>query len=134
MQGVYKGVCTQLARFIRNMRETTIAEMMAHDGNGRCGASFHKARGRLCMPGLKPWALFALFVLVFPTGNAISERGCSAIDLPCLISEHNWTLRAGNQIGLCTFTQIIISIKYVLLLFNLQRHVLCILCFLLVLY
>ncbi len=36
----------------------------------------------------------------------------------------NWTLKAGNQIGLCTFTQII-SIKYVLLLFNLQRHILC---------
>jgi hypothetical protein len=31
------------------------------------------------MPDLKPWALFALFVLVFPTGNAISERGVSAM-------------------------------------------------------
>jgi hypothetical protein len=28
---------------------------------------------------MKPWALFALFVLVFPTGNAISERGFSAM-------------------------------------------------------
>ena len=31
------------------------------------------------VPDLKPWALFALFVLVFPTGNAISERGFSAM-------------------------------------------------------
>ncbi len=34
------------------------------------------------IPGLKPWApwaLFALFVLVFPIGNAISERGFSAM-------------------------------------------------------
>ncbi len=31
------------------------------------------------MPDLKPWALFALFVLVFPTGNAILERGFSAM-------------------------------------------------------
>ncbi len=31
------------------------------------------------MPDMKPWALFALFVLVFPTGNAISERGFSAM-------------------------------------------------------
>jgi hypothetical protein len=34
------------------------------------------------MPGLKPWALLALFVLVFPTGNAISERGFSAMGAP----------------------------------------------------
>jgi hypothetical protein len=26
------------------MRETTIAEIMAHDDNGRCAASFHEAR------------------------------------------------------------------------------------------
>jgi hypothetical protein len=25
------------------------------------------------MPALKPWAFFALSILVFPTGNAISE-------------------------------------------------------------
>ncbi len=31
------------------------------------------------MPALKPYALFALFLLVFPTGNAISERGFSAM-------------------------------------------------------
>ena len=31
------------------------------------------------MPDIKPWAMFALFVLVFPTGNAISERGFSAM-------------------------------------------------------
>ena len=31
------------------------------------------------IPDIKPWALFALFVLVFPTGNAISERGFSAM-------------------------------------------------------
>jgi hypothetical protein len=31
------------------------------------------------MPDLKPWALFALCVLVFPIGNAISERGFSAM-------------------------------------------------------
>ena len=31
------------------------------------------------LPELKPWALFALFVLAFPTGNAISERGFSAM-------------------------------------------------------
>ena len=31
------------------------------------------------MPDIKPWALFALFLLVFPTGNAISERGFSAM-------------------------------------------------------
>jgi hypothetical protein len=31
------------------------------------------------VPDLKPWALFALFVLVFPTGNAFSERGFSAM-------------------------------------------------------
>jgi hypothetical protein len=31
------------------------------------------------MPDMKPWAIFALFVLVFPTGNAISERGFSAM-------------------------------------------------------
>ena len=43
MQSIYKGVCTQLARFIRNMRETTIAEIMAHDDNGRCAGSFHEA-------------------------------------------------------------------------------------------
>ena len=36
-------------------------------------------RQLLQMPDLKPWALFALFVLVFPTGNAISERGFSAM-------------------------------------------------------
>jgi hypothetical protein len=28
---------------------------------------------------MKPWAIFALFVLVFPTGNAISERGFSVM-------------------------------------------------------
>ncbi len=33
----------------------------------------------LHMPDMKPWALFALFVLVFPTGNAIAERGFSAM-------------------------------------------------------
>jgi hypothetical protein len=31
------------------------------------------------MPNLKPWAMFALILLVFPTGNAISERGFSAM-------------------------------------------------------
>ena len=31
------------------------------------------------MPNLMPWAMFALFILVFPTGNAISERGFSAM-------------------------------------------------------
>jgi hypothetical protein len=31
------------------------------------------------LPDMTPWALFALFVLVFPTGNAISERGFSAM-------------------------------------------------------
>ncbi len=31
------------------------------------------------MPDLKPWAFFALSILVFPTGNAISERGFSAM-------------------------------------------------------
>ena len=31
------------------------------------------------MPDMKPWAIFALFVLVFPTGNAISERWFSAL-------------------------------------------------------
>jgi hypothetical protein len=36
-------------------------------------------RGLMRMPELKPYALFALFVLVFPTGNAISERGFSAM-------------------------------------------------------
>ena len=36
-------------------------------------------RSLMQMPELKPWALFALFVLVFPTGNAISERGFSAM-------------------------------------------------------
>ena len=30
------------------------------------------------LPELKSWALFALFLLVFPTGNAIAERGFSA--------------------------------------------------------
>jgi hypothetical protein len=33
----------------------------------------------LQMPDMKPWALFALFVLVFPTCNAIAERGFSAM-------------------------------------------------------
>ena len=36
-------------------------------------------RALMHIPDLKPWALFALFVLVFPTGNAISERGFSAM-------------------------------------------------------
>jgi hypothetical protein len=31
------------------------------------------------IPDIRPWAMFALFVLVFPTGNAISERGFSAM-------------------------------------------------------
>ena len=31
------------------------------------------------IPHLKPWAMFALFLLVFPTGNSISERGFSAM-------------------------------------------------------
>jgi hypothetical protein len=126
-------------------------------GAGKRGTPFDYSliypyyRALMQMPGLKPWALFALFVLVFPTGNAISERGFSAMGAAHsklrselshaqvfahlmigfngpsvleLILEHNWTLKAGNQIGLCTFTQII-SIKYVLLLFNLQRHILC---------
>ena len=30
------------------------------------------------IPGLAPWSFFALFLLVLPTGNAISERGFSA--------------------------------------------------------
>jgi hypothetical protein len=29
---------------------------------------------------MRDWALFALFVLIFPTGNAISERGFSALN------------------------------------------------------
>ena len=33
----------------------------------------------LLLPDIKPWAMFALFVLVFPTGNAIAERGFSAM-------------------------------------------------------
>ena len=33
----------------------------------------------LQMPNLKPWAMFALFLRVFPTGNAISERGFFAM-------------------------------------------------------
>jgi hypothetical protein len=28
---------------------------------------------------MKPWAFFALFILVSPSGNAISERGFSAM-------------------------------------------------------
>jgi hypothetical protein len=36
-------------------------------------------RELLQMPDTKPWAFFALFILVFPTGNAISERGFSAM-------------------------------------------------------
>jgi hypothetical protein len=36
-------------------------------------------RALMHIPDIKPWALFALFVLVFPTGNAISERGFSAM-------------------------------------------------------
>ena len=36
-------------------------------------------RELLQMPALKPWAFFALSILVFPTGNAISERGFSAM-------------------------------------------------------
>ncbi len=36
-------------------------------------------RELLQMPDTKPWAFFALFTLVFPTGNAISERGFSAM-------------------------------------------------------
>jgi hypothetical protein len=31
------------------------------------------------MPDIKPWAFYVLFILVFPTGNAISERGFSAM-------------------------------------------------------
>ena len=31
------------------------------------------------IPDMKPWAIFAIFLLVFPTGNAISERGFSAM-------------------------------------------------------
>jgi hypothetical protein len=41
-----------------------------------------------------------------------------------LISEHNWTLRSGNQIGLCTFTRII-SIECVLFLFNFAMAHIC---------
>jgi hypothetical protein len=50
-------------------------------GPGKRGTPFDYSltylyyRALLQMPGLKPWALFALFVLVFPTSNAISERG-----------------------------------------------------------
>jgi hypothetical protein len=36
-------------------------------------------RELLQMPDTKPWAFFTLFILVFPTGNAISERGFSAM-------------------------------------------------------
>ncbi len=36
-------------------------------------------RELLQMPPLKPWTFFALSVLVFSTGNAISERGFSAM-------------------------------------------------------
>jgi hypothetical protein len=36
-------------------------------------------RELLQMPDVKPWAFFALSILVFPTGNAISERGFSAM-------------------------------------------------------
>ena len=34
----------------------------------------------LCHRELRDWALFALFLLIFPTGNAISERGFSALN------------------------------------------------------
>jgi hypothetical protein len=40
---------------------------------------YYRSLMQMPMPELKPWALFALFVLVFPTGNAISERGFSAM-------------------------------------------------------
>ncbi len=88
-------------------------------------------RGLMHMPELKPYALFALFLLVFPTGNAISERGFSAMGsihtkqrskmshaqvlahlilgfngpclLPCLNSPHYWMLKAGSPIGTFTF-------------------------------
>jgi hypothetical protein len=36
-------------------------------------------RALMHMPDIRPWALFALFILVFPTGNAISERGFAAM-------------------------------------------------------
>jgi hypothetical protein len=40
------------------------------------------------IPGLAPWSFFALFLLVLPTGNAISERGFSAQN-----ATHSHTLR-----------------------------------------
>jgi hypothetical protein len=79
------------------------------------------------MPDIKPWAMFALFVLVFPTGNAISERGFSAmagihtkqrsemrreqvfahlmIGFNGLNLQRDWMLRAGNLIRLFIFAR-----------------------------
>jgi hypothetical protein len=45
MQGVFKGVCTQLAKTIRTMREPTIAAIIALSNNERSPASFPSARG-----------------------------------------------------------------------------------------
>jgi hypothetical protein len=45
MQGVFKGVCTQLATTLRNMREPTVAAIIALNDNGSIPASFHSARG-----------------------------------------------------------------------------------------
>ena len=46
MQGVHKGVCTQLAKRIREHRQVTIDNMMAHD-HTRNIDSFHVSRGVL---------------------------------------------------------------------------------------
>ncbi len=57
MQGVHKGVCTQLARYIREMRAATIVDIRARSINGRDLDSFHEGRGvfavhALCVPPL----------------------------------------------------------------------------------
>ena len=42
MQGVHKGVCTQLATYIRQMRAATVADIRARSINGRDLNSFHE--------------------------------------------------------------------------------------------
>ena len=44
MQGVHKGVCTQLATFIRELRQVSIYDIIAAD-HSRTIDSFHKNRG-----------------------------------------------------------------------------------------
>ncbi len=45
MQGVHKGVCTQLAKHIRQMRADTVTDIRARSLNGRDLDSFHEGRG-----------------------------------------------------------------------------------------